>query len=61
MEFVTNFTRTRFFNNLFTRKTRKLRQTYIRNKTMYIVYLYSKQSSNIINEYKTENQMRAEV
>ena len=33
MEFVTNFTWTRFFNNLLTQKTRKLTQTYIRNKT----------------------------
>ena len=57
-EFVTNFTPTRFFNNLFTQKTRKLRQTYIRDKTMYIVYSYSKPSSNIINEYKTGNQIR---
>ena len=55
MEFVTNLTWTKIFNNLLTQKTRKLQHTYICDKTTYIACSYSKPSSNIINKYRKSN------
>ena len=54
MEFVTNFTRIRFQNKFFTRKTRKSQQTLFSDKTAWIVFSQNKYDHMFTDDHRFE-------